>query len=388
MKRICLGAVIVFVFGFFQKVRISSCLINSSLKSDEKGLHQLNIDELLSMWSMVWKNPELLDKSPSGPPLRRMIEAIHIKQNPKDCSRSRFLVYSLSRKAGFGSLVKSYIIGFHLALKYNRTFLVDPFESFFWTRGCKNADLDGNLECFFRPLSEKCSAKEIFRLSSLGKLQMKVTTKRHFINRDGYMNLASDANVILFRGREGLIYFPNDTDFNAIVLDLVSDISTEELFALSGKGIDSRRLYITALTYFFLRLNDHMATYVFDSLSKILGSELNFRSMIGVPIRVSDKCNREMKCEDTANIVDVAHRIAFSFPEISSIIITSESSNASSLEAIGNAQNKSNRPPLRVIRNNMDIYPETGRACLKCWNNTPAAMLQSSMVTLHLQSLP
>lgn len=348
----------------------------------------ITINKSLSMWLESWNDFRVLDFSPSGPPLRKLVQAIDARQNPTKCANQKFLVFSLFRSAGFGSLIKSYIIGFHVALMYDRIFLPDPNEKFFWSQGCSTANLDGSLECFFQSLSRSCKAESIIAMTESGVLSSKVVTKRDYLYKRGDQRLSSSAQVVFMRGKNSMVTFKDDSEISSVVENLNSDIAASEYSVLARNGIDERRLYITALTYYFLRLNSGTASFIHSSLQKLLPTELHHDNIIGVPVRASDKCDREMKCEDLSKIIDISHRIAFSFPGINSLIVTSEKESMSKEQTIHNAQNKTGQKVLRLIRNTQDIHPESGTPCDECWKESPAIMLRSSLVTMHLQSFP
>lgn len=355
---------------------------------------------LLDIWLKSWTDPSLLAISPMGDILPEILAVLDKRQNPPNCSEASFLVLDPSRRAGFGSVVKSVITGFHLAVRTNRVFLVDSRRPFFWTKGCDNISREGQLECFFQAQSRKCSYKRVSELLHRGKLrEVKVADQPDGFTPNIPTADAAEPNVAFLSrtrrsGFNNQIYrFQEHSDFLvSIAPNISSHARRRHLQTISS----SRRVWTTALVYYLLRLRSTTARHIQSQLQKILKTDNpNYSQLLGLPIRASDKCKNnsfgskgEMNCVSLSEIMDRVQRVAFAAPGITHAIVTSEDSSAITEEKIHAAQTEIHvKKPLQVIRNHLDVPPETGSVRMNKSIGTPADLLKASLVTMHLQSL-
>lgn len=365
-----------------------------------------SISTYFSEWEHQFENYTLLETSPTGQLLTDLMHGLHARQHVSNCSNSSFVIVSYSTSLGFGAYARHLMVILREAIRADRVMLLNHNVKLFWMKGCPNAPFEGNFECFFRPLSETCPSAVVQNLVANGTLtevaMESSSTHIPVANAHRPSVVHFDVSNMPQASFKSMLHgFKDKTDFSEQLHSFAPLAVKKRLFEPHETSEASRRLWLVMSAWYLLRLNTETATDVSSVLLEIFvkTNVADFSSIIGIPLRASDKCfgdntypgPGEMECVSLAEVVTVAHRFAFAQATITHMIISSEDQNLITPSKVNSAQrNVTFRSrDLHVIRNPVDIPPGTGSTgrVLKKLHTNPAKLLRASLVTLHLQAL-
>lgn len=381
--------------------------LRASTRAPSTGNATLSsLDAYFSVWARSFSNVSLLSTSPLGPVLPALLRGLHAHQNPPRCADASFLTLAYSSSLGFGHL----LVVLHAALAANRILVVDGRTPFYWARGCKAAARDGRMECFFIPMSAVCPFEVVDALATAGTIQRLPDAKRVSDIRPADAGRPSVVHVAAHKlpaaqFKAFLHGFQNHADFAPQLRWLLSGahMNAPDLLDAFAPRAAARRLWTAMAAWYVLRLNSATAHVVATALAHSLAAApgvVDHRNMAGLALRASDKCSGgnahgsagEMTCVSLDNMMDAVLRLAFAQPTISHVVVSSEEKAAIDARKVAAAQERSKfrYVTLQVLRNGVDLTPETGSLGskgLKKIGKTQAVLLHSMLTTLHLQAL-
>lgn len=347
------------------------------------------------LWESAFQNPDSLKSAPLGAILVPIHRALSRLQNPENCAKASFFLYEYPYSPGLGAFLKLYTVAFYYAILSNRIFVLNDQKSFVWAEGCYGAQ---TAECFFIPLS-RCSAKRVRDLVQSGSLEeVRITSKSR---EDGFRSKIIPVadprkpSVVVFTHSaysvSWYLSLGRRNDSSVVAAKLVPEPRTfEQEDLLSSEKLRKRYLQFSLSTY-IMRLNEWTARKVAKGMMKVLThynlTATDHGKIIGVPVRKSDKCGTEMSCVSTTRALEYARRIASANPSITHVLLTSEDESAIGPGIENTGLGRFVR--LKVMRNFLDVTPRSGapRANLRK-DRTKAQLMESILITLHLQAFP
>lgn len=403
-------AVLLFPFEIFSHaLRTSDQYTNPLSFSRSRFIHLTDWsqdDNPLDLWEASWADHRLLAASPMGDFLPGALTKVTSLQNPTSCGNASFLLFDYRSSLGFGAVAKHIVVALHAALQTGRVLVLDEENVFYWTTGCPGSK-NGRHECYFRPLSEKCSYKTVMRLVKDKTLPM-LTIDGDSLPPDAPWPFVPHAredtpDVVRFRQSKGpdlwfksfLYGYELSDTVPGVIRDLLSDLPKQVHSKYLTPDTNARRVWLIALAYYFLRLNSDTARDVRSQMQFLLNTSRPVHDrFIGLPVRASDKCYGnslgelgEMNCVTLAEAMLHAHMLALGETSVTKAIITSEDPAAITSEKIAEAQgNITFHEPFQVVLNTLDEVAGTGAPRKRISKASNAKLLKASLVTLHLQS--
>jgi hypothetical protein len=145
-----------------------------------------------------------------------------------------------------------------------------------------------------------------------------------------------------------------------------------------------------AVLLYTLRLERSMQERVLKKSEKILTESVQFdpARAIGMPIRGSDKCSREMKClsfDTYMNLADEVWLEHFSDHDKGSVIITTEATDVANGSRMYAASHDGVGGKLSIVMNHDDVLQDTGRPRTPKYRVRADDVMESTLIAMRLQ---
>lgn len=268
---------------------------------------------------------------------------IYANQHPSSCVDRKFVVFRLpkkiaSRSRGIGAIANSLWRWVVLAMLSNRTLVVDSID---WDMSeCASTTnvSEGGMLCYFQRHSS-CSMADVYNLQP--------NVSRH-VELD--LQWTRMANL----GNESVL----------VTAPAFSPLSPTKWIAFGNISFNMHSCALPVEIYgIFFAPNQPMQRAITTNFFASLPLNFNSSRTIGIPLRGSDKCIGhksglgEMKCLSFEGYINISEQLAASYPEIDSILITSEDPKI--IEQAKNFSRFSNNH-WRFIFNDNDVMQGTG----------------------------
>mmetsp|Transcript_6580 Transcript_6580/g.18357 ORF Transcript_6580/g.18357 Transcript_6580/m.18357 type:complete len:590 (+) Transcript_6580:187-1956(+) len=278
-------------------------------------------------WLALASNPQYRQKDSSS----SMSADGGIRMLDFECPSAKFLLFDgFTVPVGLGSNLRRWgnVDVFRTALSHQRVFLYVPGDRPNAFASCDRMDL----QCSFTPMSPCVITQKDMDSAPVAPQ-----------NLDSFLSQNSDERIVrvkqkagystsqvqAIRGRHGQIYglartleglrgkVEGSTAEFAFIDNLVAALSSV------GDGMELEDVISAAAQLFITRPNRQMREIINRSLQDSFPKSFDRSKAVGMPIRASDKCKKEIDCIGFGNYMEQLH-LEFSMYDMKRVVLTSE----------------------------------------------------------------